>query len=107
MAGAAAAVTVTDGTVGSARLSFVSVTEVPDVLDVSELFRGVEPQAAEWSKVVDAVRDHIDPQDDIHASAAYRGMLAAELARRALAMAATNCLAAQTDPSIGVGGPAA
>jgi carbon-monoxide dehydrogenase medium subunit len=106
MAGAAAAVTVTGGRVSAARLSFVSATEVPDVLDVTELFTGLEPASADWSTVADAVHDHIDPQDDIHATAAYRGMLAAELARRTLETAAANAVAAHPDPAVDQGGPA-
>jgi carbon-monoxide dehydrogenase medium subunit len=93
--------------VSAARLSFVSVTDVPDVLDVTHLFQGVEPGSADWSVVADAVRDHVDPQGDIHATAAYRGMLAADLARRTLAAAASNALVRQPDPAVDEGGPAA
>jgi carbon-monoxide dehydrogenase medium subunit len=107
LAGAAAAVTITDGVVTAARLSFVSVTDVPDVLDASDLFRGVEPRGADWSRAASAVRDHVDPQADIHATAEYRGMLAAELARQTLAAASANALAAQPDPALSEGGPAA
>jgi carbon-monoxide dehydrogenase medium subunit len=106
LAGAAAAVTVVAGVVSAARLSFVSVTDVPAVLDVSELFRGVEPDGADWSAVAPAVHEHIDPQSDIHATAEYRAMLAAELARLTLASAAANALAAQPDPAFAEGGHA-
>ena len=37
--------------------------------------------------VVELVRDHVDPEADIHATADYRRMLVAELTRRALATA--------------------
>ena len=37
--------------------------------------------------VVELVRGHVDPESDIHASADYRRMLAAELTRRAVATA--------------------
>jgi carbon-monoxide dehydrogenase medium subunit len=104
LAGVAAAVTVDDGTVSSATLSFVSVTDVPGVLDVTPVFAGVEPSAADWSKVEESVLAHVDPQADIHATAAYRAMLAVELATRTLAAAAANALAAQPDPAA-AGGP--
>ena len=97
MAGMAAAVTVVDGAVAQARLGFVSVTDVPRVLDVTELFTGQEAAAADWSSVADAVLHAIEPEGDIHATAEYRAMLAVELSREALAQAASNALAVQRD----------
>lgn len=91
LAGVAAAVTVTDGVVTAARLGFVSVSDVPVALDVSELFRGREPGDAGWARCAEAVRAGIDPLPDIHASAEYRAMLAVELAHLALAEAANRC----------------
>ena len=88
LAGAAAAVTVADGVVTGARLSLVSVTDVPARLDVTSLFAGREPAGIDWSAVEDAVRRHVDPVSDIHATAGYRCALAVELARQALAQAA-------------------
>jgi aerobic carbon-monoxide dehydrogenase medium subunit len=90
LAGAAAAVTVADGVVSSARVSLVSVTDVPDVLDLTDRFGGEEPSSVDWAAVDDAVHEHSDAVSDIHATAEYRVVLAAELARRALAQAATN-----------------
>ena len=37
-----------------------------------------------FDEVVELVRGHVDPEADIHASADYRRMLAAELTRRAV-----------------------
>jgi aerobic carbon-monoxide dehydrogenase medium subunit len=88
MAGAGAAVTLTDGVVSRALLTFVSVTDVPTVLDVSAVVGGHEPDAAPWAQTEPLVRDHIEPEGDIHASAAYRAVLAVELARITLADAA-------------------
>ena len=85
LAGVAVAVEVADGVVRSARASFVSVTPVPTVLDLTPVLRGREAAGPAPDEVVDAVRAHVDPEDDIHASADYRRMLAAELTRRALA----------------------
>jgi carbon-monoxide dehydrogenase medium subunit len=105
MAGVAAAVRVEDGLVADARLSFVSVTDVPRTLDVTAAFAGQEPGAADWSAAADLVHGAIEPEGDIHATASYRAMLAAELARLTLAKAATNSVALQ--PFSSDEGPAA
>jgi aerobic carbon-monoxide dehydrogenase medium subunit len=63
---------------------------VPDVLDLTDRFGGEEPSSVDWAAVDDAVHEHSDAVSDIHATAEYRVVLAAELARRALAQAATN-----------------
>ena len=95
MAGVAAAVRTTDGVVTDARLSFVSVTDVPRTLDVTSLFAGQEPGAVDWSNSADLVRGAIEPEGDIHATAEYRAMLACELARLTLAEAAASSVALQ------------
>jgi carbon-monoxide dehydrogenase medium subunit len=92
MAGVAAAVRTTDGVVSDARLSFVSVTDVPRTLDVTALFAGQEPGAVDWSAAADAVHEAIEPEGDIHATAAYRSMLAVELSRLTLAEAAMRSM---------------
>ena len=92
MAGVGVAVTVADGTVSGARASFVSVTDVPSVLDLGSHLGGVEPGSGAWDaaleSVVEAVRAQVEPESDIHATADYRRMLAGELTRRALSQAA-------------------
>ncbi len=90
LAGVALAVEVTPaGEVASARASFVSVTPVPTVLDLSPALTGWDAGSPLTGSVADAVvevvRGHVDPEADIHASADYRRMLAAELTVRALA----------------------
>jgi len=90
MAGVAAAVTATDGVVTAASASFVSVTDVPTVLDLTDVLGGQQTDAADWSAAAEAVRAHIEPEADIHATADYRRMLAGELARRVLRQAAEN-----------------
>ena len=92
MAGVAAAVRTDDGVVSDARLSFVSVTDVPRTLDVTTLFVGQEPATVDWAAASDLVHDAIEPEADIHATAEYRAMLAAELARLTLAEAAAASL---------------
>jgi len=92
MAGVGVALTVADGVVSGARASFVSVTDVPSVLDLGPALDGVEPGSGEWDAALDtvaeAVRGHVEPEGDIHASADYRRMLVTELTRRVLPQAA-------------------
>lgn len=90
MAGVAAAVTAADGVITAASGSFVSVTDVPMVLDLTDVLAGQETGGADWSAAAEAVRAHIEPEGDIHATADYRRMLAGELARRVLRQAAEN-----------------
>ncbi len=101
LAGVGVAVTVTNGTVSGARASFVSVTDIPSVLDLGPHLRGVEPGSGEWGHALDAaaeaVRAHVEPESDIHASAEYRRMLAGELTRRALTQAARTAHSMQED----------
>ncbi len=88
LAGVAVALTVIDGVLDRVRASYVSVTDVPGVLELTEALRGQEPAGADWSAVDDLVQAHIAPEADIHATADYRRMLAGELTRRALTEAA-------------------
>ncbi len=89
LAGVAVAVEVSaTGEVASARASFVSVTPVPTVLDLSPALTGWDAGSPVAGSVADAVaelvRAHVEPEADIHASADYRRMLAVELTLRAL-----------------------
>ena len=70
------------GTVTAARASFVSVTDVPDLLDLSPVLTGAVTGSVDDDALVTAVREHVQPEADIHATADYRRMLAAELTRR-------------------------
>ncbi len=63
---------------GFARAAYVSVEEVPTVVDLT----GVAPEDAG-----EAALAHLDPQPDIHASAAYRAQLVRVLTARVLALA--------------------
>ncbi|WP_392544692.1 FAD binding domain-containing protein [Oryzobacter telluris] len=85
LAGVAVAVEVDGGVVRSARAAFVSVTPVPTVLDLTPALAGFEVGAPVPTDVDELVRSHVEPEDDIHATADYRRMLAAELTRRVLA----------------------
>lgn len=81
-----------DGTVTSARASYVSLIEVPDVLDLTGTLAGAAaadlPGLAD--RVEEAVGSHVDPVDDIHASADYRRHLAVVQTQRLLARLLTG-----------------
>lgn len=70
------------------RCGFVSVTDVPEVLDLGETVSGAELGDAQdvVGAVVAGVKDFIDPGGDIHATADYRrhltGVIASRLFRR-------------------------
>jgi carbon-monoxide dehydrogenase medium subunit len=96
LAGVAAAVTVLDGLITAARVSFVAVTPTPGVLDLGSSLAGIAPEAADWASAAGLAREYVDPDSDIHASAAYRRMLVGVLTARALAEAAANATASST-----------
>ncbi|GAA1395368.1 xanthine dehydrogenase family protein subunit M [Luteococcus peritonei] len=88
--GVAVAVTVEDDTITAARASFVSVTDAPDVLDLSGMLTGhpaIAPDEQTAAQLAQAVAEHVDPVDDIHASAEYRREVASILTRRVLTTA--------------------
>ena len=86
LAGVAVAVEVVDGAAARPRASFVSVTPVPTVFDLHARAGGCDASPVP-AAVAELVRGHVDPEADIHASADYRRMLAAERTLRALASA--------------------
>jgi aerobic carbon-monoxide dehydrogenase medium subunit len=97
LAGVAAAVTVVDGLITSARASFVSVTPTPGVLDLTDLLAGSAPQDGKWIQAAELAREYVDPDADIHASARYRRMLVGVLMARVLTEATANAGASSTD----------
>ena len=99
MAGVAAAVAVSDGVLTSARLSFVSVTDVPGVVDVTAAVHGQAPEEVDWAACDDLVRAHLTPESDIHATAEYRAMLATRLAHLTLARAASDSISSSAGGS--------
>ncbi|PZG12563.1 FAD binding domain-containing protein [Nonomuraea aridisoli] len=88
LAGVCAVVTVDGGLVTAARAACVGVGPVPVVVDVGEACAGRAPEEAGWAGAAALVRDAAQPEDDIHASAAYRRHLVGVLAERALCDAA-------------------
>ena len=81
---AALAVLGADGTLSRARIACLSVAPVPQVIDVTAAVtaNGGEPDLA---AAASAVREQVEPEPDLHATAGYRRHLAGVLTRRALA----------------------
>ncbi len=93
LCGVAAAVSATDGTVTSARASYLSVCEVPTVVDLTELFvsSGLTERSLDDAGAL--ALESLDPGDDIHATTAYRSQLVRVLTRRVLQAAYDEAVA--------------
>ncbi|HEX4815296.1 MAG TPA: FAD binding domain-containing protein [Nonomuraea sp.] len=78
------------GHVESARVACIGVGPVPVVVDVTAATGGPAPPGRDpdWAGAARLVRDQVEPDGDIHASAAYRRHLVGVLAERALRNAA-------------------
>ncbi len=92
MVGVGAIVTLVDGAVSEARVALISVGLTPVLVDLSEAVRGSAYSEVNWGEALDLVTAAIDPESDIHASAAYRGQLARVLTARALAEATADSI---------------
>src|SRR5690606_22159586 len=82
-----------DAVVRAARAAYVSVTDVPVVIDLTQAVAGravSAPLDSRWDGVEELVQAGIAPEADIHASSEYRRALAGELTRRALTLATTG-----------------
>jgi carbon-monoxide dehydrogenase medium subunit len=89
VAGAAALVTLDeDLRIAQARAVFVSAGPVPVLLDLTEVCERRPAASVDWPAVELAVRERLDPEADIHATAEYRRHLSGVLAARALRVAA-------------------
>jgi carbon-monoxide dehydrogenase medium subunit len=80
--------------VASARAALISVGPVPVPVDLTDALGGQPHDAADWAAAGRLAAAAVDPEDDIHASAAYRrhlaGVLTARAAREAAASAASR-----------------
>lgn len=81
MCGVGAIVALDDDVITAARLSFISVTETPIVVDITDAAVAGEQAVAE------AARKAVDPVGDIHASAEFRKHLSGVLAERVIEQA--------------------
>jgi xanthine dehydrogenase iron-sulfur cluster and FAD-binding subunit A len=83
-----------DGALAEARAAYLSVGPVPLVLDLTDAIAGAPADStAAYRAAGQQAAGQVDPDSDIHASAAYRRQLAAVLTERALREAAAGALA--------------
>ncbi|MDN3358356.1 xanthine dehydrogenase family protein subunit M [Actinomadura sp. DC4] len=93
MAGAAALVTLDDDQrVRLAKVAYLSVAATPLVLDLTAVLGHRPPVTCDWAAAAAYAREHIDTDEDIHASADYRRHLAGVLTERVLRTAAQEAL---------------
>ncbi|HSO55459.1 MAG TPA: FAD binding domain-containing protein, partial [Actinomycetes bacterium] len=85
--------------VSSARAALISVGPVPVPVDLTDAVAGQPHDAADWAAAGRLAATAVDPEDDIHASAAYRRHLAGVLAARAARSAATSAAARLEAPA--------
>ena len=81
--------------VGSARAALISVGPVPAPVDLTDALGGQPHDAADWAAAGRLAAAAVDPEDDIHASAAYRRHLAGVLTARAARAAAAHAASRQ------------
>ncbi len=106
LAGVALTVTLdADGLIASARAAYLSVGPTPALVDLTEAVAGSPAPRPEhsgtaprpersgtvdWVPAATLAQSHVDPDDDIHATADYRRHLVGVLTRRAGALALTR-----------------
>jgi carbon-monoxide dehydrogenase medium subunit len=76
--------------VGSARAACISVGPVPVPVDLTDALGGQPHDSADWAAAGRLAAAAVDPEDDIHATAAYRRHLAGVLTARAARSAAAS-----------------
>lgn len=88
LAGVAATVTITGGRAAEVRIALLGVGETPMRAGGAEaILAGSQCEAEALRAAVNAVRDAVEPSDDLHASAAYRRHLIGVLTARAVTAA--------------------
>ena len=106
--GVAAAVTLDPaGRVERARAAYISMSPTPVVLELTDAVVGRVWDAADWAAAARQAAAALDPDPDIHATAAYRRSLAQALTRQALAEAAQGARTATDAPLTTTGGAGA
>ena len=83
MCGVAAIVSLDGSRVTSARASYLSVAEIPTVVDLSQSLGGSVDEES-LARAAETALAQLDPQADIHATEAYRAQLVRVLTVRAL-----------------------
>ena len=85
LAGLALTVTLgADGLVASARAAYVSAGPAPVLVDLTDAVAG---STVDWTAAGALAQSHVEPEDDIHATADYRRHLVGVLTERAGALA--------------------
>lgn len=84
------------GAITSVRTSYLSVCDTPTVVDVSEVFMDGSFTDNAADEAAELAVASLDPQADVHASAAYRRHLARVLTARAVREAHDDCVARRT-----------
>lgn len=81
------------GNISLARLAVCGASPVPCVLDEIEAFLiGKKPSEQIFIEAAEKVKQFVEPEDDIHGSAAYRRHLASVLTKRSLNIAAERAV---------------
>jgi carbon-monoxide dehydrogenase medium subunit len=94
LCGAGALVTLDqDLRVGSARAALISVGPAPVPVELTDALGGQPHDGADWAAAGRLAAAAVDPEDDIHATAAYRRHLAGVLTARAARAAAAHAAA--------------
>ena len=86
LCGVAALVAVDGARVTSAKAGYLSVADMPTVLDLTEALDGVV-SGESLARAGETALSQLDPQADIHATQAYRSQLVRVLTARVLRMA--------------------
>lgn len=100
-AGVGVTVHLDDGRVTAARAAFIGVADVPPVVDLGPALAGNAPDALDLDAARDLADAAYEPDDDVHATAAYRRHLAGVLLGRAVTAAVAD--AANDAPANGDG----
>ena len=79
--------------VAAARAALISVGPTPVLVDLADAVGGRHVDAADWAAAGALVEASVEPEDDIHATAAYRRHLAGVLTARAARSAAQEATA--------------
>jgi len=99
LAGVCAAVVLDEErAVDRARISLFSIGPTPIVVDISQLLTGSRSSTATFIEAARFIASTVEPEGDIHATAAYRKNLVEVLAAKALKSAYENALSRVESP---------
>jgi aerobic carbon-monoxide dehydrogenase medium subunit len=87
-----------DGRVAQARAAYVSVGPTPVAVDLTDAVAGQPWSTADWPAAGALAAGKVPPDEDIHATAAYRRHLVAVLTARACRAAAEEVIRERADP---------